>query len=264
MASARRNPVERAVAGLAAFGRVMADCSPRGSTQEVGGATSIRTGLPVHAFNGVWGFAADVRSRDVLDAVDTFRDEPLPWNVQLRPGYPADLDAALAARGLVARGQIPLMVLGEVSSPPARSDVALRQLVSYGDLDSFLSLVERGFGVPGELSRSVTPIATIFATGSSTWLLRHDGTDVSTATSFVSDAACGIYNVATPQEHRGRGFAGLVTAATVRHGRAAGANLAYLQSTPAGYRVYERLGFVTVERWTQWLPREHVPGGATG
>jgi hypothetical protein len=39
----------------------------------------------------------------------------------------------------------------------------------------------------------------------------------------------------------------------VADGLAAGASWAWLQSSAAGYRVYEALGFETVERWRCWV-----------
>jgi GNAT superfamily N-acetyltransferase len=64
--------------------------------------------------------------------------------------------------------------------------------------------------------------------------------------------------VATPEEHRGHGFGGAVTAHAVEAGRSEGARGAYLQSSPMGLPVYQRLGFVTVERWRQWMPSRYV------
>ena len=96
---------------------------PGGSYVEHAGVVRARMGLPVPAFNGVWGpppGAAD----DVLDAVDEFASGALPWNVQLRPGYPSELDEALAARDLVCTEDVPFMVLPDVPTclhRPART-----------------------------------------------------------------------------------------------------------------------------------------------
>ncbi|MGO9583822.1 MAG: hypothetical protein ACLP36_13570 [Acidimicrobiales bacterium] len=43
-----------------------------------------------------------------------------------------------------------------------------------------------------------------------------------------------------------------MTARVASDGLAAGAKWAWLQSSPEGYRVYERLGFRTLERWDFW------------
>jgi N-acetylglutamate synthase len=63
----------------------------------------------------------------------------------------------------------------------------------------------------------------------------------------------GVFNVATPSRHRRRGYGAAVTARVVADGVAAGASWAWLQSSPSGYAIYERLGFRTLERWLTWV-----------
>ena len=81
-----------------------------------------------------------------------------------------------------------------------------------------------------------------------------DGRDVSTAVGFIIDGTTGIFSVATPEEHRGRGYGAAITAQAVRDGFHAGADLAGLQSSPMGESVYRRLGFREVERYTLFAP----------
>ena len=64
--------------------------------------------------------------------------------------------------------------------------------------------------------------------------------------------------MATPESRRGRGHGALATAQAVADGFAAGATAAFLQSSPMGYSVYDKLGFTTVERWQQWMPSEYL------
>ena len=130
----------------------------------------------------------------------------------------------------------------------------MREVVSFDDVDAALSLIERGFDMPAELCRGLLPIRMLFLPGTTTWIA-HDEVDVSTALSTVHGDMCGIFNVATPEEHRGRGHGRAVTAQAVA---TSGAGSAYLQSSPMGYRVYEAMGFHTAERWRQWMPAEYV------
>jgi len=195
---------------------------------------------------------------DVLAAVEEFAAGDLPWNLQLRPGYPAELDHELAGRGLVVTAEIPLMVLPDpapLGAAVAASAATYRQVETFADLDSLMSLLERGFGMPPALSREMFPIRLMFL--AATWIAT-DGPDVSTGLGYLHDGWCGVFNVATPEEHRGRGYGGAVTAHTVEAARAAGARGAYLQSSPMGLPVYERLGFATAESWRQWMPGQYV------
>ena len=50
-------------------------------------------------------------------------------------------------------------------------------------------------------------------------------------------------------------YGAAITAHAVRDGLHNGALWAWLQSSEVGYRVYERLGFTTLERWPCWVSR---------
>jgi predicted GNAT family acetyltransferase len=80
-----------------------------------------------------------------------------------------------------------------------------------------------------------------------------DGEVVTTALGMTRADNVGIFNVATPPEHRRRGYGAAVTARAAADGFAAGATWAWLQSSTAGYHVYEAIGFRTLERWLCWV-----------
>ena len=247
--------VEAAVGAFFRTWAAMAGTLPGGSYVEDASLARTRMGLPVPAFNGVWGVSRHVRADDVLTAVDEFAAGSLPWNLQLRPGYPAELDEALAARDLVVTEDVPFMVLPDVGTLQAPTAPAMREVVSFDDVDSALGLIEQGFGMPAELCRGLLPVRMLFLPRTTTWIARDDEVDVSTALATVHGDMCGIFNVATPEEHRGHGHGRAVTTQAVA---TSGARAAYLQSSPMGYPVYEAMGFRTAERWRQWMPAEYV------
>ena len=198
---------DAARAALDAWG-VLCSSSPTGWFSERGGVMRASTGVPFAPFNGVWSATGDVAAKDVLAAVDAFSAGDLPWNLQLRPGHPAELDDELAVRGLVVAGEIPFMVLPDpapLAAAVQRSTATYRQIETFADLDSMLSLMERGFGMPPELTREMFPMRLMFL--AATWIAT-DGEDVSTGLGFVHDGWCGVFNVATPEELRGRGYGG--------------------------------------------------------
>ena len=231
---------------------------PGGSAVMVDGLLSGRTGLPVAAFNGVWGQTAQPTVDAVLCAVEGFIDGELPWNLQLRPGYPAEIDGLLAERGLVVTAQIPFMTM--IDPVPLvelvrGSGAQLRKLQTFVELDAVLSLLEQAFGMPPELTRQAFPMRLLFQPAFTTWLLRAGDEDVSTALGVMADDWTGVFNVATPEGHRGHGYGAVATAQAVLGG---GGRAAYLQASPLGFPVYERMGFVTAEAWTQWMPAAYA------
>lgn len=60
--------------------------------------------------------------------------------------------------------------------------------------------------------------------------------------------------VVTRPDVRRQGWASGLLVAALHAARADGAATATLQSTPDGRRLYERLGFVAVGRWQEWVP----------
>jgi len=245
----------RAVAAFFRAWTSMVSCFAAGSSSASSGVLRLRTGLPVAPFNGVWGTESRVRTSDVLAAVDDFLAGELPWNLQLRPGYPSTLDAELPARGLIPTAQIPFMV--RTGAPDVPGSGAMRPAETFADLDSVFTLLEQGFGMPPELSRHGFPFSMLCLPGVVTWIASAGQGDVATALGIRDGDLCGIFNVATPAEHRGRGHGGAVTAQTIA---ASGAAAAYLQASPMGFPVYERLGFRTTEHWQQWMPAQYAGG----
>src|SRR5204863_3483023 len=76
-----------------------------------------------------------------------------------------------------------------------------------------------------------------------------NGHAVATAAIVKSDGVLGVYNVATLPEHRRRGFGESVMRYALADARRAhGIRRTVLQSTPAGLRLYERMGFRRVAR----------------
>lgn len=250
-------PAQRTESAVQAFlstWSTMCLVSPGGSAVTVDGLLSARTGLPVAPFNGIWGQTARPAVAAVLRAVEGFTDGELPWNLQLRPGYPTELDGLLADRGLVVTAQIPFMTMidpAPLADLVRESSAALRELKTFVELDSVLSLVEQGFGMPPELTRQALPMRMLFQPAFTTWLVRAHDEDVSTALGVTTDDWTGVFNVATPEGHRGKGYGAVATAQAVLGG---GGGRAFLQASPMGLPVYQRMGFETVETWTQWMP----------
>jgi ribosomal protein S18 acetylase RimI-like enzyme len=78
-----------------------------------------------------------------------------------------------------------------------------------------------------------------------------DGAPVSTAATVQGGGAVGVYNVATLPEHRRRGYGEAVMRHALEEARRRyGIEHTILQSTPAGYGIYERMGYRTVTHVT--------------
>ena len=70
-----------------------------------------------------------------------------------------------------------------------------------------------------------------------------DGRPVATSPLFLGAGVAGIYNVATLPPARGQGIGAALTLAPLRQARQMGYQAGILQSSAAGFGVYQRLGF---------------------
>ena len=83
-----------------------------------------------------------------------------------------------------------------------------------------------------------------------TYVGRVDGEPVAGAMAYVTDHVVGVYGVATPPEHRRRGYGEAITRAAVG---AAPDLPAWLQPSDMAAPMYRRMGFNKIGRYTAWL-----------
>jgi predicted acetyltransferase len=80
---------------------------------------------------------------------------------------------------------------------------------------------------------------------------RVDGVPVSSAIAVVTATTAGIYNVATPPEHRRRGYGAALTWAAVDQGARLGCDHSVLQASELGAPVYRQMGYRDLGTYVQ-------------
>jgi ribosomal protein S18 acetylase RimI-like enzyme len=205
--------------------------------------------VPIPQFSGVWPLD-DAAAPSLEGALSEIEEMCLPYSVQLRGGATPAFEAEARRLGLTSEEWIPGMVVrpGELAS----LDVPALQIVRIATADGMaqaLAVAAAGFGARADLLAPVYALELLELDGSAYYLGRVDGRDVSTAVGFTVEDTVGVFNVATPPEHRGHGYGAALTAQAARDGFAAGAELAWLQSSDMGHSVYRRLGFRDVQTY---------------
>jgi len=199
--------------------------------------------LPIPSFNGVW---ADEDSAAVVlgDALAEVEAEGIAAGVLTRRGETPAVEEAARELGLTAAVRIPGMVAnaGDLDGPTT-SELEVVRVETADGFARALALAAEGFGLRADFLAPLYMLEVTDLDGFKVYLGRVEGRDVTTAASYVVDGDVGIFNVATPPEHRGRGYGAAITWHAVREGFAAGAELAYLQASAIGESVYRRLGF---------------------
>jgi len=209
--------------------------------------------FPIRDVNGVW--ADTDAAADQLGARHAQANElRTPFTVMTRAGKAPAVEEAARELGLTNEIRIPGMTVTAQDLNDPASDLEVLRVETADGLAQALAVGASGFGVPADLVASVYSPEVAQLDGLEAYLGRADGRDVSTAIGFTLDGTTGIFSVATPEEHRGRGYGAAITAQAVRDGFDAGADLAGLQSSPMGESVYKRLGFRQVETYTLFAP----------
>jgi hypothetical protein len=199
--------------------------------------------LPIPSFNGIWPDEESAAGA-LGGALAEVEAKAVAAGVLARSGVTPAVENAANELGLTAAEQIPGMVAKPSDlAEPTVSELEVVRVETPDEVAQALALAAEGFGVPADfLAPLYTPEVTGLD-GFELYLGRVKGRAVTTAASYLVDGDVGIFNVATPVDHRGRGYGAAITGHVVRKGFAVGAELAYLQSSALGESVYRRLGF---------------------
>jgi N-acetylglutamate synthase len=203
--------------------------------------------VPIPQFNSVWPLE-DEAAPSLAGALEEIQALGLPYSVQVRRGRTPACEREAARLGLTAEEPLPGMVVSRKALGTV--DVDALEILRVETADGFaqaLAVAAGGFGAPPDLLAPLYLLETAAVEGLSYYLGRVDGVDVSTSVGYVLGDTVGIFNVATPPEHRGRGYGAALTVEAARQGFAAGADLAWLQASAMGLPVYRSLGFLEAE-----------------
>ena len=202
---------------------------------------------PLPSFNGVWAWSDDAETvASLAPAIEAARALGASPGVTVLGELPRVIDEA-ARLGLSEHEEIPGMLLTRDGFRPAAPTTASIDRDAPADA---LRLVCEAFGAPREWFEEVYSPAIFERLKSNVYTLREAGEAVSTAVSFVQGDAVGIFNVATPESRRRRGYGAAVTSLALADAFDHGARFAYLQSSALGEPVYRALGFEQVATYT--------------
>jgi ribosomal protein S18 acetylase RimI-like enzyme len=233
--------------------RIVACSRPAGELRELRGVSIAAAGVTFQMFNAAFlsgqvAGEAELSQRILLASIH-FDARGLEWaywvcedwietrarrharRVFERHGlrHSVDLPGMVAERILPPVGPLPRLEVLRVRSAATR--------------DAFCAIGAVCFHVPISWFREVFDSEAVwdrFAGYVGYW----DGEPVSTAAAILGGGAIGIYNVATLPGWQRRGFGEAVMRHALEEARRQhGIEHSVLQSTPAGYRLYERMGY---------------------
>ena len=215
--------------------------------------TMVATGLPLAFFNGAF-LGAPTREPEhlVTEAIRFFGDRGLPWLLWVRDNVSPEILAAGRAAGLRDAGGPPALGIMPIPPSPARPSGLHVEIASTPvALQDHGSMLRDGFGMPQEfIDRLVRP-GLLDDPAIAALVGRVDGEPVSCSLLAVSGTTAGVYNVATPERFRGKGYGEALTWAVLAEGARRGCTHGVLQASDAGYPIYRRMGFIDLGRYVQ-------------
>jgi len=243
------DPFERASSLLVAARECLGERVPGGWSRREGDQVASVTGIPAPTMNGVWSAHPEPAGLSAL--LSAVADAGLPYCAQFASGSAAGRSAAAGA-GLIRAEDAPLMYTDAPPGPVVVPGLRVRRL-DAGELDLHAEIAAAGFGAPAALFSSIARLGSTEQAALRFYAAERDGVPVATGLGLILRGHVAIFNVATPPQHRRNGYGAAVTARIVEDAFAGGARGAWLQSSPEGHAVYERLGFSDVGEWECWV-----------
>lgn len=225
------------------------------------GVAAYYSGVPIPMLNGVVAERDDADISVAAQMLDEIGATGVPCSVSVRSDDYAAFVELAESHGLTMRITEPLMVLDSLESvidEALPGGLSVRALTPE-DFDDHVEVAATSFEIPIEFARQLMIGEALRLDGACAYVGEYDGRLVATAMGLTTGHSVGVFNVGTLEDARGKGFGRALTARVIADGVTNGATWSYLQSSPAGFPVYRRLGFETVEEWSRYLPAE--PGG---
>jgi GNAT superfamily N-acetyltransferase len=250
------DPADRAATALVdTWGHLMA-LHPDAWMETHDGVSACATGIPSPGLNGVWCSSRDPDPAAIRSLLAKLRARGVPHLLQVRPDAEATAAAVADEDGYTPADDVPLMRLDDPGllegADEAVPQLAIRRL-GAGEGELHAHTAAAGFGEETETFVRLLHPDLMAAAGLRAYVGAVEGQVVTTALGVTRGEYVGIFNVATPAEHRGHGYGAAITARAAQDGLATGASWAWLQSTAAAHALYEALGFRTLERWPCWV-----------
>ena len=247
---------ETVAANLRESFRAIAASRAPGEIRELRGVSIASAGVAFQMFNSAFLSApvaneAELARRIMLPSVH-FDARGLEWAYWVCEDW---LEAGARRRsrqiferhGLRHSVDLPGMVAERIL-PPLKPlpKLEIRRVGDAGTRDAFCVIGSVCFHVPLPWFREVFDNDCVWERFIG-WVGYVDSEPVSTAATVMGGGAVGVYNVATMPEHQRRGYGETAMRHAVEEAqRRNGIERTILQSTPAGHRLYERMGFRVV------------------
>lgn len=234
---------------------MLATNAAAGERRTIGAVEVAATGAPAAWFNPA--FVVERVSdphRTLPEVIGVLAAVAPRFAIHVVDGMQPELEAAAVQLGLDSDDDlIPGMAMSPIILDDPTGALQITQARTDDDWTVFCELTGDAFGMTPEVVTPAFPVSVMGTAGTRWFFGRVDGQLVGTAGLVMTGDVAGIYNIGVVERERGKGYGAALTAAALRGGVEQGADVAVLQSSPAGFSVYERMGFRTVNRYRSFV-----------
>jgi GNAT superfamily N-acetyltransferase len=233
---------------MAEWLRISCGQVPGSVVREEGGVTAFGSGLPIPLCNQVVVTADDAAEAGMTAAIRALRARGSPFYLVLRRGIddrfgPLAIDLGLAHVADLLPGMAVHPIPPAVAVPEGHE---IRRIADAAGLADHIRTLAEGFEIPEPIVRPWVGEELWRRNGCAVYVGYTDGRPVTTGFGVRTGNTIGVYNIATLEMARRRGYGAAMTARVVADGAADGCDVAILQASEMGRPIYERLGFRTV------------------
>jgi predicted N-acetyltransferase YhbS len=231
--------------------------SPKAEFAVYPGCCLALTGEPVADMNYVVAGRGANDSGRFAVLCSTTISRSLPFMALVFPEAEAAVEQTAAELGLVHAGDMPFMVRdGAPIAPGGNPSVVVRRANGSGWVEAVARVQSSAFGMPEDVWRRVVPESFVDAPSVDIFLASIDDDVVGSVVLTHHGDTSGVWGMGTVSGQQRSGIGRRLLSTAMAQAREAGVARFYLGATPAGYRLYESLGFTTRVVAKVWVSGE--------
>lgn len=190
--------------------------------------------------------------------VQSCLERQLPFLVTIFPEAAKAIIDISADLGLVYAADFPFMVLQDqvVLAPSGKPEIEVVCRSCAEDADASADVLVSAYGIPKDSVVRALPPSLFKSTATDLYLARANDESVGSVVLTYHGDTCGIWAMGTKASHQHCGIGRRLLSEAMVQARRSGIQRFFLGATPAGYRLYERLGFKTVCTAGVWVSGE--------
>lgn len=167
------------------------------------------------------------------------------------------------ALGMTFAGKVPVMVCDATHLPTMDIGAyVIKPVTTAAEQASVCAILAGAFGLSHAALQPVLDVTQLDGPGLTAYLAYQDEQPIGTVATTVSGPVVGVWSMGTLPAYQRRGVGRALLGQIMAQQQARGANTFYLWSTTAGQRLYEQLGYRTVDELAVWTTGAsvQVPG----